>query len=83
VTHDHQIDLDVISAVLKQPAKFIGLIGSDTKWDRFQQRLLAAGYNVDLLSRVHCPIGLAIGGKAPREVAISIASQLLRIHYES
>lgn len=77
MTHDHALDLAVVADVIKRPARFIGLIGSQTKWERFRQRLAAEGADADLVARVHCPIGVALLGKAPREVAISTAAQLL------
>lgn len=83
MTHDHQLDLDIVRDVIERPARFIGLIGSETKWNRFRQRLAAASASDDAVARVHCPIGLPIGGKAPREVAISVASQLLQLHHEA
>ena len=49
------------------------------KWKRFQNRLQEKGITEEALRRVHCPIGINIGGKAPKEVAISVASELLRI----
>jgi xanthine dehydrogenase accessory factor len=79
MTHDHAMDLDIIADVVKRPARFIGLIGSDTNWDRFQLRLAALGCNPDEIQRVQCPIGIARFGKAPREVAISAAAQLLSL----
>lgn len=82
MSHDHQLDQDIIGEVIRRPARFIGLIGSATKWERFQQRLTALGAGPDELARVACPIGVGVFGKAPREVAISAAAQLLRLHHE-
>src|SRR5262249_41851309 len=53
MTHEHDLDLDVISAVIRRPARFIGLIGSKTKWDRFRQRLAAQGADPEAVARVH------------------------------
>lgn len=83
MTHDHALDLDVIEAVSQKPARFIGLIGSETKWGRFQQRLAARGLDPDQIGRVRCPIGIARFGKAPREVAISVAAELLQTWYDA
>ncbi len=82
MTHDHQLDLDIVHSVIDKPARFIGLIGSETKWNRFQQRLTALGATPDMMQRVHCPIGVGTFGKAPREVAISAAAQLLQLHHD-
>ena len=81
MTHEHALDLAIIRDVIERPARFIGLIGSVTKWDRFRQRLAALGANEDMMGRVHCPIGSGRFGKAPREVAISVAAQLLELHH--
>jgi xanthine dehydrogenase accessory factor len=81
MTHDHQIDLDIVHALLAKPARFLGLIGSATKWQRFQQRLAGLGAPPQAIARLHCPIGRPTGGKAPREVAISVAADLLERHY--
>ena len=62
--------------------KYLGLIGSNTKWQRFQKRLLEKGHAKDLLEKVQCPIGLPIGGKAPQEVAISFAAEVVQIQNE-
>ena len=35
------------------------------------------GIQEGLLESLECPVGLAIGGNAPAEIAISIAAQLL------
>lgn len=81
MTYLHDMDLAIISDVIKRNAKYVGLIGSKTKWDRFRLRLKNMEASTDLVEKVRCPIGLPTGGKAPQEVAISIAAELLKIHY--
>lgn len=82
MTHSHDLDLELLRAVLERPARYVGLIGSRTKWELFQKKLLAAGISPDMLQRVDCPIGLDIGGNAPKEIAISVAAGLLKNRYE-
>lgn len=81
MTHSHPMDRNIIKEVIGRPAKYIGLIGSRTKWLDFQLQLGKEGLDSKLFSRVQCPIGQKTGGKAPQEVAISIAAELLKIHY--
>ena len=81
MTHRHDTDQEIVADVIKRPAKYIGLIGSHSKWERFKQRLEIRGVEESALARVKCPIGIDTGGKAPQEVAISLAAELLRIHY--
>ena len=84
LTHNHQVDYEILRAVIdRRDADFVGLIGSETKWRRFQMRLEHHGYAAESYMNVHCPIGLLeVKGKRPMEVAISIAAQLIK-HYEA
>ena len=84
MTHNHQLDFEILEAVLKRgDAKYVGLIGSDTKWRRFKMRMEHKGYTPQFFSQVHCPIGLAaVPGKRPIEVAVSIAGELIAINSE-
>lgn len=83
MTHRHDMDQDIIAALIKRPTRYIGLIGSRAKWERFKQRLTARGVLASDLEKVRCPIGIALGGgKAPQEIAVSVAAELIRIHYE-
>ncbi len=81
MTHRHDTDQDLVEALVKRPLAYLGLIGSRAKWARFQQRLSRRGVGEAELARVRCPIGLPIGGKAPQEVAISLAAELLERHH--
>jgi xanthine dehydrogenase accessory factor len=81
MTHRHDVDQEIVAFAIKKPARYIGLIGSEAKWGRFQQRLTQRGVLETDLARVKSPIGIDIGGKAPQEVAISLAGELLGIHY--
>lgn len=83
MTHDHFLDLDLIAALAEKPARFIGLIGSKTKWEKFQQRLAHLQINEDAVSRIECPVGIPLGGKAPSEIAISIGARLLQVLHET
>jgi xanthine dehydrogenase accessory factor len=80
MTHRHDVDQDIVEHVVGRPARFIGLIGSRAKWARFRQRLAARGVDAARLDRVQCPVGVP-AGKAPQEVAISIAAGLLQAHH--
>jgi xanthine dehydrogenase accessory factor len=78
MTHDHQLDFEIVSAALQRPDLLaVGLIGSDTKRARFLSRLARLGIAAEGLI---CPIGLAgIEGKQPAVVAVSVAAQILQL----
>ena len=78
MTYSHQIDYDVVSCLLGN-GHFArcGLIGSETKAARFRGRLRNAGVAPEQIERLVCPLGLGeIQGKAPFQIALSIAGQL-------
>lgn len=81
MTHRHDLDQDIIEAMIKKNIRYVGLIGSRSKWERFKQRLTLKGVAEADLSRVKCPIGIDVGGKAPQEIAVSVAGELLKTHY--
>ncbi|MGZ3745228.1 MAG: xanthine dehydrogenase accessory protein XdhC [Pseudobdellovibrionaceae bacterium] len=83
MTYDHDLDQDLIERLLPKETKYLGLIGSKTKWQRFQGRLLEKGLTMEHLRKVRCPIGLPLGGKTPQEVAISFAAEIIQIHNET
>jgi xanthine dehydrogenase accessory factor len=78
MTHDHQLDFEIVSAALQRPdLPAVGLIGSDTKRARFAGRLTRLGIATEKLI---CPIGLpGIEGKQPAVVAVSVAAQILSL----
>jgi xanthine dehydrogenase accessory factor len=84
MSFSHAEDLDVVAACLKRQRlqgdlKFVGLIGSKTKWATFQHRLEAKGFSAEELAFITCPIGVSgITGKEPEVIAVSVAAQLLQ-----
>lgn len=81
MTYDHDLDQELIEKLLSKKMKYLGLIGSHTKWQRFQKRFLEKGLTPESFSKVHCPVGLPIGGKTPQEVAISFAAEIIQLHH--
>jgi xanthine dehydrogenase accessory factor len=77
LTHDHALDYRLTAAALGSRARFVGLIGSQTKRARFLSRLAADGVDA---ARLTCPIGLSgLRGKEPEVIAISTLAQLLTL----
>jgi xanthine dehydrogenase accessory factor len=79
VTRCHATDMLLVERYLKEPAAYLGLIGSNAKVRQFRKELMDKGVSEKLLDRVHAPIGLPIGGKDPAEVAISILAELVQV----
>jgi len=77
LTYSHDIDLALCDALLRHGFAGCGLIGSATKWARFQSRLRQMGHSVAQISSITCPIGDPSLGKHPQAIAIGVAAQLL------
>lgn len=81
LTHSHDLDLEIIATLAQRNFAYLGLIGSHNKWVRFAERLKAKGLTENDLAKIECPMGLPIGGKLPKEIAISIAAKILSLHH--
>ena len=79
VTRGHLHDKTVLEQALRTKAGYIGMIGSRRKRDILYQTLLSEGFTQDDIDRVHCPIGLNIGGDSPEEIAVSIVAELIKV----
>jgi xanthine dehydrogenase accessory factor len=80
MTHSHDLDYELVRAAFRNGKfAYLGLIGSLTKRAKFEERLRAEGVSQDDLKRLNCPIGIGGTGKHPREIAISVAAELLTL----
>jgi xanthine dehydrogenase accessory factor len=79
VTRGHKCDEIVLERALKTRARYIGMIGSRRKTRIILETLRARGVPQESLDRVYSPVGLAIGAVTPEEIALSIASELVKI----
>jgi xanthine dehydrogenase accessory factor len=78
VTRGHELDQECTDFALHTPAPYVGLIGSRNKVRTVLRRLADAGRldGVDL-SRMHAPIGLALGGGTAGEIAVAVVAELV------
>jgi len=81
MTPEHAKDQSVLECVLKKPFKYLGLLGSEKKWEELKNNLEKKGFSDKDFSKVDCPIGLPIGGKTPPEISISIASKIIKVFH--
>jgi len=77
MTHSHALDLELVACALSRGAfPYLGLIGSERKWQRFKKRLARRGFTEEQLARVRCPIGVTRTSKDPSAIALSTAAEL-------
>ena len=84
LTHSHALDQKLCEKLLKWGKfSFLGLIGSATKYKRFQTKLIQKGFSAEQVDRIECPVGIKeVGSKLPRHIAISIAARILQVGRE-
>lgn len=79
VTRGHSEDEEALKTVINSKAAYIGMIGSKKKVASIKERLLAQGIDRRKLERIYAPIGLAIGGDTPSEIALAIMAEILLV----
>ena len=75
--HDAPGVADSIAALLRSPARFIGVMGSRRHVGLHVEALRSMGFTDEDLPRIRSPVGLDVGAKTPREIALSIAAGLV------
>lgn len=78
LTFSHILDLDICHRALLHGFLRCGLIGSATKWVRFQKRLTDLGHSPIDIAKITCPIGQPALGKHPQAIALGVAADFLR-----
>ncbi len=82
VTRGHTADYDVLKQALERESCYIGMIGSRKKIAAIYELLRRDGFSNSELEKVHAPIGLPIGAETPKEIAISVAAELIQVKAE-
>lgn len=75
-THEAELDHDALLEALPSPAFYVGALGARRRLPDRQAWLRQAGLDEAAIARLHAPIGLDIGGKAPWEVAIAVLGEI-------
>ncbi len=81
LTHDPKFDVPLLEVALRTPAAYIGAMGSRRTHDDRLARLRELGLTDDELARLRSPIGLDIGARTPEETAVSVAAEIIALHW--
>jgi xanthine dehydrogenase accessory factor len=82
LTHDPKLDDPALVAALNSPAFYIGSLGSARTHAKRVERLTELGLG-DRIGRIHAPVGLALGGRSPAEIALATLAQIVQERYRS
>ena len=82
-TQGHRSDIEALKCCIRSDAAYIGVIGSRRKTVLMNEKFMREGWaSEDEWNFVHSPVGLDIHSKSVNEIAISIASELIKERYE-
>jgi xanthine/CO dehydrogenase XdhC/CoxF family maturation factor len=78
MSHNYERDLDYFDALTRGDVAYIGVLGPRARTERLLEDLEARGRAClePVLSRVHAPIGLDVGGDGAEAIALSIIAEV-------
>ncbi len=79
LSHDPKIDDDALRILLRSDVAYIGALGSRKTHAKRVARLEEAGFGQEEIARIHAPIGVGIGAKTPKEIALSIMAEVIQV----
>jgi xanthine dehydrogenase accessory factor len=79
LTHAAHLDDEALAVALRSDCFYVGALGSRKTHAKRLERLRAVGFDEQDLSRIHAPVGLAIGAKDPAEIAVSILAEIVGV----
>ena len=79
MTFGYRGDDEAIRALLGKQFAYLGMMGSQTKVDKLLHDLKKDGFPEEEIARIHTPAGLTIHSKAPIEIAISVAAEIIEV----
>lgn len=86
LSHDPKLDDMALMQALVEDFFYVGALGSRRSSEQRKARLLQLGITQNQLSKLHAPVGLAIGSHTPAEIAVAIMAQITalrnKIHYK-
>jgi len=77
LAHDPKLDDPALVTALRRGARYVGALGSRRTHAARRARLREAGIDDAELDRIHGPIGLDLGGRAPAEIALAILAEIV------
>lgn len=81
MTHSYEQDRKLLAMLLPQEIRYLGILGPRRRTERLAGEV-GPGLGLtaeEVMSRLHTPVGLDLGGHSPAAIALSIAAELQSI----
>ncbi|MBE7517258.1 MAG: XdhC family protein [Chloracidobacterium sp.] len=72
-------DAEVIRKLIDHDVRYFGALGSTAKMAALLKELREEGFDEAKLARIRTPIGIAINSRTPKEIAVSIAAEIISV----
>ena len=82
MTRGHRFDMECLTEIFRKPYAYVGMMGSKKRAAIVKKDLEESGFSQETISGLHSPIGLAIGGQTPEEIALSVISEIVKCKNE-
>ena len=82
LSHDPKIDDNALEILLRSDVGYIGALGSRKTHAKRVNRLLEKGFPEEEINKIHSPIGTDIKAKSPKEIALSIMGEVIKVKNE-
>jgi xanthine dehydrogenase accessory factor len=79
MTIGYRTDKLLLKQLLSQPCFYLGMLGSQKKIETLMKELRDEGFKESDLKKVFAPIGLPIFSQTTREIAVSIAAEMIQM----
>ncbi len=79
MTFGYRSDKLLFEQLMDLPCAYMGMMGSEAKLKQLRAELLAEGMAPAAWARLHAPIGLPIFSKTAKEIAVSVAAEIVRV----
>ncbi|MFO7864176.1 MAG: XdhC family protein [Salinivirgaceae bacterium] len=79
MTVGHMHDLQVLEQMVGKKVKYLGMMGSRSKVTTIHELLKSKGFAEKQISNIHMPIGEPIYSHTPKEIAVSISAEIIKV----
>ena len=81
MSHNYNYDLGMLRQLIKQPSRYIGVLGPKKKLEKMLDELRDEGMNItdSDKEKIYGPVGLDIGAETAEEIALSMVAEIKSI----